>query len=151
MELWGARTAVESRLGRTLPGWGAVERDADAVWLWWEPNLWLARAAEAQETRLLERLSSALDGAGAVTVLSGAFARFTLLGATWRSFLMIGAVFDAESSAFKPGQVAGTMLHHLPVWIEAAAPDRAEVYVPSSYADALWTHWSKAARRPARS
>lgn len=79
---------------------------------------------------------------GALAPIGGGLIRATFTGPGWRALLMISAVFDAENPNFAPGQVAATVIHHVPVWIAPIAADICEVFFAASYATdlvALWT------------
>ena len=147
LEIWGDRAVVGVRLGAALP---ASCRSADMGarrLLWWEPDVWIARTTLDDRATFETVLANALDGEGAMTDLSGAFVRLRVSGNLWRELLMIGAVFDAESAAFGPGSVAGTVIHHLPVRLDVVDPATLHVYVAPSYADDLLHHWTRSAAR----
>jgi len=147
VEIWGDVAGVEARLGATLPAPGKALATAGWRALWWEPGTWLIRAAPEANPTLAAGLSAAIEGQGALTDVSGAFRRIILQGPAWRSLLMVGGVFDAESPAFGPGCVAGTVIHHMPVRLDVLAPTTVEAYVPPSYAEDLLHHWRGAATR----
>jgi heterotetrameric sarcosine oxidase gamma subunit len=147
MAVWGDLPAVERRLGAALPAPGkAIAAQCRRV-LWWEPGTWLVRAAADALPAAPDSLEAALDGEGAAVDVSGAFRRIALEGPAWRSLLMIGGVFDAESPAFGPGCVAGALIHHIPVRLDVLSPTMAEAYVPPSYAEDLLHRWRRSAAR----
>ena len=146
VEVWGDPALAEVRLGASFPKSGRALADVDWRALWWEPGTWLIRAP-SDDGALAARLSAAVDGEGAVTDVSGAFRRLVLLGPGWRSLLMIGGVFDAESPELGPGCVAGTVIHHMPVRLDVLSPTTVEAYVPPSYAEDLLHHWRGVATR----
>lgn len=117
--------------------------------LWWEPGVWLVRAGLGSFDTLRDTLETALRGRGAVTDVSGGFRRILLRGSACRELLMFGAVFDAEHG-LAPGAVAGTMIHHVPVRLDAIDETSIDVYVPPSYADELLHHWRAASARMTR-
>jgi hypothetical protein len=61
--------------------------------------------------------------------------------------MMIGGVFDAESPAFGPDCIAGTVIHHPPVRPDVIDGKTVDAYTPPSYAAELAHHWKVAARR----
>ena len=99
---------------------------------------------------LSEPLAAALQGRGAVTDVSGGFRRIRVHGPLWRELLMIGGVFDAEHG-FPVGSTAGTVIHHLPVRLDAVDAGTVDAYVAPSYAEELLHHWRKARLRRGRS
>jgi len=141
LEIWGDQAAVEQRLGTALPApCRSATRDGERL-IWWEPSTWLIRAPSGAV------LEIAASDDGAVTEVSGGFRRLRVQGAGWRSLLMIGGVFDAESPAFAPGCVAATVIHHLPVWLDVIDPETVDAYTPPSYAAELKRHWERAMAR----
>lgn len=150
VETWGDGAAVERRLaaaGIAAPAPCRSASAGDLRLMWWEPNTWLIRAPKPLRDETGARLTEALAGEGAVTDVSGAFVRVRVEGALWRSLLMIGGVFDAESPSFGPGSVAGTVIHHLPVRLDVIGDGAVDAYVPPSYAADLLHHWGAAAAR----
>jgi heterotetrameric sarcosine oxidase gamma subunit len=148
IEVWGDAATVGGRLAASmaldLPAPCRSIPAGDRRILFWEPNTWLVRAPLAQRDETLGRLTEALGSEGATTDLSGAFRRIGVIGPRWRSLLMIGGVFDAESPRFGPGCVAGTVLHHLPVRLDVIGKDAVDAYVAPSYAPDLLHHWTVA-------
>ncbi len=140
IEVWGDLAAVERRLGLELPTAGKSITLTSARILWWEPKVWLVRGSDLD-------LADALADDGAAIDISGAFTRLRITGGAWRDLLMIGGVFDAESPAFAPDCIAGTVIHHLPVRLDVVDPQTVEAYTPPSYAAELAHHWETAARR----
>jgi len=140
IEVWGDVAAVEHRLGAALPKAGAAMTLNGARLMWWEPKVWLVRGAGID-------LPDALAKDGAAIDVTGAFSRLRITGAAWRELLMIGGVFDAESPAFGPDCIAGTVIHHLPVRLDVIDAQTVEAYTPPSYAAELAHHWEAAARR----
>jgi sarcosine oxidase gamma subunit len=89
-----------------------------------------------------------LGGDGAAAPIGGGLMRATLAGPGWRALLTVAGWFDVENPAFGAGQVAATMIHHVPVWIAPLAEDKAEVYFPPSYTETLAALWTRAAEAP---
>ena len=147
LEIWGDVSAVERRLGLSLPAPGrAIEVDHRRI-LWWEPRTWLVRTPAKDPRAEIEEMILAAGAEGAVTDLSGGFTRHRLTGEGWRGLLMIGGVFDAEAPAFDAGSVVGTVIHHMPVRLDVLSESTVEVYIPPSYSDDLLHHWRQAISR----
>ncbi len=142
IEVWGDVAAVEGSLGAVLPKVGrSTTLNASRI-MWWEPKVWLVRGTSTD-------FAEVLAGDGAAIDVTGAFSRLRITGPDWRELLMIGGVFDAESPAFAPDCIAGTVIHHLPVRLDVIAPQTVDAYTPPSYAAELAHHWEVAARRMA--
>jgi heterotetrameric sarcosine oxidase gamma subunit len=147
LEVWEEVSVVEHRLGSALPGPGQALAAEGWRALWWEPGTWLIRLTADDGPALPGRVSAALDSEGAATDVSGAFRRIALEGPAWRSLLMIGGVFDAESPDFGPGCVAGTVIHRIPVHLDVLSPTTVEAFVPPSYLEEMLHHWRRSAVR----
>jgi heterotetrameric sarcosine oxidase gamma subunit len=89
-------------------------------------------------------IAAQIGGAGALTPIGGGLVRATLAGPGWRALLTVSACFDSENPSFAPGQVAATILHHVPVWIAVTGDNEAQVYMASSYAPTLIALWTQA-------
>lgn len=100
-----------------------------------EPRRWWLFDAAAHDIDL--------GDSGALAPIGGGLMRATLTGPGWRGLLMVSAVFDAEDPAFGPGQVAATVIHHVPVWIAPVAADTCEVYFAASYTGDLTALWTR--------
>lgn len=149
VELWDDAEAVSTDLADLAGPLPAPCRAASSGLkrvLWWEPQTWLVRAPLMMRDGLSEPLAAALRGRGAVTEVSGGFRRIRVRGPLWREFLMIGGVFDAEHG-LPVGSTAGTVIHHLPVRLDAVDAGAVDAYVASSYAEELLHHWRKAQAR----
>jgi len=142
IEVWGDMAAVERRLGAALPKAGRSTTLNGSRVMWWEPKVWLVRGPYADLADILADDGAAID-------VTGAFSRLRITGGDWRELLMIGGVFDAESPAFAPDCIAGTVIHHLPVRLDVINAHTVEAYTPPSYAVELAHHWHTAARRMA--
>ncbi len=140
IELWGDVAAVERRLGAGLPKAGRSTTLNESRIMWWEPKVWLVRGSSTGWAEALAEDGAAID-------VTGAFSRLRITGAAWRELLMIGGVFDAESPAFAPDCIAGTVIHHLPVRLDVVDAQTVDAYTPPSYAAELAHHWEAAARR----
>ena len=80
---------------------------------------------------------------GALAPIGGGLMRATFTGPGWRALLMVSGVFDAENPKFATGQVAATVIHHVPVWIAPIAADACEVYFATSYNTGLIALWRR--------
>lgn len=114
------------------------------LWSGEPPLLDGVRALQVEPRRwwLFDARTRALDpgDGGALAPIGGGLVRATLTGG-WRDTLMLAGWFDAEDPRFGPGDVAATIIHHVPVWIAPVAGERCEVYFPASYAWALIQLW----------
>jgi heterotetrameric sarcosine oxidase gamma subunit len=149
VELWDDVEAVSADLADLvgpLPAPGRAAPSGVTRVLWWEPQTWLVRAPLKMRDGLSEPLAAGLRERGAVTDVSGGFRRVRVHGPLWREFLMIGGVFDAEHG-FPVGSTAGTVIHHLPVRLDAVDAGAVDAYVAQSYAEELLHHWRKAQAR----
>jgi heterotetrameric sarcosine oxidase gamma subunit len=151
IELWGDTAAVGARLmqslGAALPAPCRSTTAGALRLMWWEPHTWLVRAPRLDREATLDLLAGGLGEDGAATDVSGGFQRLRIEGPLWRDLLMIGAVFDAESQAFTPGCVAGTVIHHLPVRLDVVGDGAIDAYTPPSYGADLLGHWRRSAER----
>ncbi len=102
-----------------------------------EPTVWLVEGDAAP-------LAAILGNDGALTAIGGGIARVRIAGPGWRTLLMQGGVFDAESPAFAQGCSAATIIDHVAgrLWVER--DDACLVYVPASYAVGLIHFWEQA-------
>jgi len=140
IEIWGDLAAVERRLGAPLPKAGRSTPLNAARVMWWEPKVWLVRGSDTDFAEVLAEDGATID-------VAGAFSRLRITGWAWRELLMIGGVFDAESPAFAPDCIAGTVIHHLPVRLDVIDAQTVDAYTPPSYAAELAHHWDVAVRR----
>lgn len=84
-------------------------------------------------------------GLGALTPLSHSRTRITLGGAPARDVLARGIPLDFHASAFVPGMIAQTGLHHTPVLIHCVAEHRFELYALRTFALSIWEWLTDAA------
>ena len=85
--------------------------------------------------------SPAIGDRGAAAPIGGGLIRATLTGPDWRALLSVSGFLDTEM--LRAGDVAATVIHHVPVRIVVTADDACEVYFAASYADTLddlWRH-----------
>lgn len=146
-EIWSTPAAVAQRFeaatGFALPAMGCSAGN-DVLWLIrYEPTLWLV---EGDATAL----PAILADDGALTAIGGGVVRMRLSGAGWRTLLMEGGVFDAESPAFAPGCSAATIIDHVAVRLHVVSEDACDAYVPLSFSAALFHFWQDAASTLAR-
>jgi heterotetrameric sarcosine oxidase gamma subunit len=134
LELWGnpapAAKRIAKALGHDLP---AAGRAAGAV-LRLSPTTWLVEGDGAA-------LKSALGDDGALTPVGGGYERVRLSGAKWRSLLMEGSLFDAESRAFTTDHVASALIEHVTVTLRVESEISCLAYVPASHAEDLLHFW----------
>ncbi len=105
-----------------------------------EPRRWWLIGAGAQA----ERIAASLGDSGALAPIGGGLVRATLTGPDWRELLTISGIFDVEDPGFGPGDVAGTVIHHVAVRIVPTGDTACEVYFASSYAPSLIELWQRA-------
>lgn len=111
--------------------------DAAVTALQVEPRRWWLMGA----ARHCAAIAADITERGALTPIGGGLVRATLAGPGWRSLLTVSGCFDSEDPSFIPGQVAATVIHHVPVWIAVIGVDRCDVFFAASYAAALAELW----------
>lgn len=138
LELWGdprpAAARIAKVLGHALPPAGQSQGQVLRL----SPTAWLIDGE-------LPDLAKALGDDGALTSVGGGLVRLRFSGAGWRSLLMEGALFDAESPAFAPGCVATTLIEHVSVTLRVESDAACLAYVPASHAEDLLHFWKQAA------
>ncbi len=145
LEIWSNAADVAKRFEKTigfvLPKTGR-SGGTDAVRLIrYEPTVWLV---EGDDAALPAALQAILDGDGALTAIGGGIQRVRLSGEGWRTLLMEGGVFDAESVLFAAGCSAATIINHVAVRLHVVSNDACDVYVPASYSAGLMHFWETA-------
>lgn len=134
LELWGDPLAAAKRiakaLGHGLPKAGRAERAVLRL----SPSTWLAEGGIAA-------LKAALGDGGALTAAGGGYERVRLSGPKWRSLLMEGGLFDAESAAFDTDSVVTTLIEHVTVTLRVESDNACLAYVPASHAADLLHFW----------
>ena len=143
LEIWnnprGFATRFEAATGFALPRLG-TSGGTDALRLIrYEPTVWLV---EGDATAL----PAVLGEDGALTAIGGGIVRVRLSGDGWRTLLMEGGVFDAESPAFATGASAATIIDHVAVRLHVVSDDACDVYVPASFSAGLIHFWEQAAK-----
>jgi heterotetrameric sarcosine oxidase gamma subunit len=103
----------------------------------YEPTVWLVEGAPSP-------LEPILAEDGALTPVGGGIARIRIAGPGWRTLLMEGGFFDAESPAFAAGCSAATIIDHVAVRLRVETDDALLAYLPASYAAGLVAFWSEA-------
>ena len=142
-EIWSNPSAVANRfeaaLGRSLPVLGRGLQLPAMRLIRYEPAVWLIEGDPAG-------LAEILGADGSLTVIGGGVVRVRLSGAGWRSLLMEGGVFDAESRTFAPGCSAATVIDHVNIRLYVESDNACIAYVPLSYAHDMIHFWTVAAK-----
>jgi sarcosine oxidase gamma subunit len=143
LEIWSNPARVAERFEKafdaTLPKLGSSLCLADLLLIRYEPTVWLAEGDIAG-------MADILGPDGSVTAIGGGIVRVRLTGAGWRSLLMEGGVFDAESASFGAGSSAATVIDHVGVRLYVEREGACLAYVPLSYAHDLVHFWNLAAK-----
>jgi hypothetical protein len=79
------------------------------------------------------------------SAIGGGIVRVRLSGKGWRTLLMEGSVFDAESPAFAPGCSAAAIIDHVAVRLHVVSDDVCDVYVPARFSAGPVHFWEVAA------
>lgn len=139
IEIWSNPQAVAARflaaMGHELPPMG---RAAGAL-IRYEPTVWLAEGD-------VSAWPAILGEDGAITAIGGGIVRVRISGQGWRTLLMEGGVFDAQSPTFASGCSAATIIDHVAVRLYVESEAACIAYVPASYAEGLLHFWHDAAR-----
>lgn len=142
LEIWGNATAVAKRFkattGFALPPMGRSAGTDALRLIRYEPTVWLVEGD-------VSALPAILGEDGSLTPIGGGIVRVRLSGEGWRTLLMEGGVFDAESPAFAPGCSAATIIDHIAVRLHVVSDDACDVYVPASFSAGLVHFWEEAA------
>ena len=143
LEIWSNPAEVSQRFAATtgfaLPPSGRASGSDALRLIRFEPTVWLV---EGDASALL----AVLGEDGALTAIGGGIVRVRLSGPGWRSLLMEGGVFDAETPGFAPGCSTATIIDHVNVRLHVETDDACIAYVPSSYAADMIEFWNTAAR-----
>jgi heterotetrameric sarcosine oxidase gamma subunit len=138
LELWGdprsAAKRIAKALGHDLPPAG---RAAGQV-LRLSPTTWMVAGD-------VSALRDSLGDGGAFTPTGGGYEQVRLSGPAWRSLLMEGGLFDAESPAFAVDCVVTTPIDHVTVTLRVESEDACLAYVPASLAADLLRFWNLSA------
>ena len=142
LEIWSNPAAVAERFkaatGFALPVMGRSGGDESLRLIRYEPTVWLVEGDASA-------LSNILANDGALTAIGGGIVRVRLSGKGWRTLLMEGGVFDAESPNFAPGCSTATIIDHVAVRLHAVSDYACDAYVPLSFSAGLLHFWEKAA------
>jgi heterotetrameric sarcosine oxidase gamma subunit len=146
LEIWSNAHAVAKRFaaatGFALPATGRSGGTDTLRLIRYEPTVWLVEGDATMQTAMLTDI---LGEDGALTAIGGGIVRIRLSGKGWRTLLMEGGVFDAESPAFAPGCSAASIIDHVAVRLHVVSEDACDVYVPLSYSAGLAHFWEMAA------
>ena len=104
---------------------------------------WVVSSAEEEVTGQLQ--SVVAPEVGAVTSLSHSRTRLFIEGPAARQLLSTGIALDLHSESFPVDAFALTGIHHTPVLLHRAAPDRYELYVLRTFAEWVWEWLTDAA------
>ena len=142
LEIWSNPLAVTKRFakayGASLPPQGSSLQLPSMQLIRYEPTVWLVEGE-------IGELAEILGFDGSLTAIGGGLVRVRLSGAGWRSLLMEGGVFDAESADFALGCSAATLIDHVNVRLLVESDDACLAYVPLSYAHDMIHFWTVAA------
>ncbi len=143
LEIWSNPSEVAKRFeaatGFGLPPAGRSDGSDALRLIRFEPTVWLVEGDTAN-------LSEILGEDGALTAIGGGIVRVRLSGPGWRSLLMEGGVFDAETPDFAPGCSAATIIDHVNVRLHVMSEDACIAYVPLSYAADMSHFWETSAK-----
>lgn len=143
LEIWSNAPEFSQRFeaafGARLPAPGSSLQLADSLLIRFEPTVWLAEGD-------IGGLTDILGTHGSLTAIGGGIVRVRLSGTGWRSLLMEGGVFDAESPSFVTGSSAATLIDNVGVRLYVESDDACLAYVPLSYAQDMVHFWSLAAK-----
>jgi heterotetrameric sarcosine oxidase gamma subunit len=141
-EIWSNAASVAKRFkatcGFALPHIGRSGGNDALRLIRFEPTVWLVEGDASA-------LSAILSDDGAVTAIGGGIVRIRLSGKGWRTLLMEGGVFDAESPTFAAGCSAATIIDHVNVRLHVVDETTCDAYVPLSFSQGLLHFWKQAA------
>lgn len=141
-EIWSNAPAVAKRFkaatGFALPVMGRSAGGDTLRFIRFEPTVWLVEGDAPS-------LPAILGDDGALTAIGGGIVRVRLSGMGWRTLLMEGGVFDAESPSFAVGCSAATIIDHVAVRLHVVSDDACDAYVPFSFSPGLMHFWETAA------
>ena len=143
LEIWSNPLAVldrfERAFGRSLPPLGSSLQLPGRLLIRFEPTVWLVEGE-------IGGLTEVLGSDGSLTAIGGSLVRVRLSGVVWRSLLMEGGVFDAESKDFARSCSAATVIDHVNVRLLVESDDACLAYVPLSYAHDMIHFWTVSAQ-----
>jgi heterotetrameric sarcosine oxidase gamma subunit len=143
LEIWSNPAKVAQRFeaacGFALPPAGQSAGSDGLRLIRFEPTVWLVEGDPSA-------LRAILGEDGALTAIGGGIVRVRLSGQGWRSLLMEGGVFDAESPTFAPGCSAATVIDQVNLRLYVESDDACIAYAPLSYAADVIHFWAVSAR-----
>ena len=143
LEIWSNPAEVarrfEAATGFALPSSGRASGSDALRLIRFEPTVWLVEGDASA-------LPAILGEDGSLTAIGGGLVRVRLSGPGWRSLLMEGGVFDAETPSLAPGCSAATIIDQVNVRLHVESADACIAYVPLSYAADMIHFWNTAAR-----
>ena len=143
LEIWSNGPAVDARFenasGFPLPRPGRSDASDVLRLIRFEPTVWLVEGN-------ISKLQDIVGDDGALTAIGGGVVRVRLSGSGWRSLLMEGGVFDAESRGFSSGCSAATVIDHVAVRLHVVNDETCDAYVPASFSAGLLHFWEEAAK-----
>ncbi len=141
LEIWSNPAAVarriEAALGCAPPAFGRTAGTDALRLLRFQRTAWLVEGDASP-------LAAVVGNDGALTAVGGGILRVKLAGPAWRTLLMEGGVFDAESPSFAPGHCAATIIDHVSVRLYVTDDDGCVVFVPASFSAGLLHFWNAA-------
>ena len=138
-------TAVADVLGIALPDRSPLSNSAEGISaLWMGPDRWwiVSTTGQSPSDRLRERLAPLGSG---ITEIGDSLAIVALSGRHARDVLAKGCTLDLHPRAFRPGDVAQTLLAKAQITLNQIAASEYEIYVRRSFAEYLWTWLEDAA------
>jgi sarcosine oxidase subunit gamma len=139
-KLEGLKTAVSTTYGVALPAGPRRTGSGAFAFSGIGPGQWLASAEGAEAAGFANRLRGRIGLFAAVTDQSDARLVLLLRGPRVREVLAKGFPVDLHPKAFKPGDVANTVVAHIGVQVDML--DAAPVYrltAPRSTAGSFWS------------
>lgn len=142
LEIWSNPQEVANRFeaatGFSLPKTGRSAGSNALRAIRFEPTAWLIEGDTGA-------IATVLAEDGALTAIGGGISRVRMSGPGWRTLLMEGGVFDAESPDFAPECSAATIIDHVNVRLHVVSGDSCDAYVPASFSAGLIHFWQVAA------
>ena len=143
LEIWSNPKEVANRFeaatGFALPRTGRSAGTSALRAIRFEPTAWVIEG----DTGVI---AAVLVKDGALTAIGGGITRVRLSGSAWRTLLMEGGVFDAESLEFAPECSAATIIDRVNVRLHVVSHDSCDAYVPASFSAGLIHFWQVAAK-----
>ncbi len=143
LEIWTNPAAVANRFkaatGFALPPMGRSAGNGAFCLIRYEPSVWLIEGDASA-------LPALLKDDGTITAIGGGIVRLRLSGNGWRTLLMEGGMFDAETPDFAPACSAATIIDNVAVRLHVVSDDSCDAYVPASYSESLLHFWLQTAQ-----